>query len=77
MHLSAEERRAHLRALAKAEGFADIAAMLEATVHDCVAPAICLACGFISEMEPDQDRGYCERCAENKVVSALILAGLI
>ena len=34
-------------------------------------------CSYITEMEPDQDRGYCEACGGNTVVSALVLAGLI
>lgn len=77
MHLSESERQAHLRALAEAEGFPSADAMLEASVIDSVAPAICVTCGLTSEMEPDQERGYCEGCGQNTVVSAWILAGLI
>jgi hypothetical protein len=75
--LSESERQAHLTALAEAEGFASTEAMLEAAVIDSVAPAICIDCGLTTEMEPDQDRGYCESCGQNKVVSAFILARLI
>ena len=80
MHLSQlsdSERQAHLTALAEAEGFASTEAMLEAAVIDSVSPAICIDCGLTTEMEPDQDRGYCESCGQNKVVSAFILARLI
>ena len=53
--------------------------MLKACVTDSVSPAICTApdCSYTTEMEPDQDRGYCEACGGNTVVSALVLAGLI
>lgn len=77
MKLSIDERRAKLRELCEAEGFDSIEAMLEASVFDSVSPAICIVCGFTAEMEPDQDRGYCEGCGANTVVSALVLAGLI
>jgi hypothetical protein len=36
-----------------------------------------MECGCTAEMEPDQRAGYCEQCGKNKVVSALILAGVI
>jgi len=44
-----------------------------------VSPAICMndGCDYTAEMEPDQDRGWCEACGTNTVASALILAGLI
>jgi hypothetical protein len=53
--------------------------MLEASVTDSVAPAICTEpeCDHTTEMEPDQDGGYCEACGKNSVASALVLAGLI
>jgi hypothetical protein len=34
-------------------------------------------CDYATEVEPDQDRGWCESCGTNTVKSALILAGLI
>jgi hypothetical protein len=34
-------------------------------------------CDYTTEMESDQDAGYCERCGGNTMVSALVLAGLI
>jgi hypothetical protein len=56
-----------------------VGAMLEASVTDSVAPAICTEpeCDHTTEMEPDQDAGYCEACGKNSVASALVLAGLI
>jgi len=51
-------------------------------ISDSVSPAICCNpentdCDYTAEMEPDQDRGWCEECNANTVVSALVLAGLI
>ena len=34
-------------------------------------------CDYTTEMEPDQEEGYCEACGGNTVVSALVLAGII
>jgi hypothetical protein len=46
---------------------------------DSVSPAICANpdCAYTAEMEPDQDRGYCEECRANTMVAAPVLAGLI
>ena len=52
---------------------------MAAAVGDSVSPAICLndGCDYTTEMEPDQDRGWCEACRTNTVASALVLAGII
>ena len=77
--LSQQEKRCKLRELARDGGHASVVEMFKACVTDSVSPAICTEreCSFIAEMEPDQDRGYCEACGGNTVVSALVLAGLI
>jgi hypothetical protein len=77
--LSQDERRRKLAQLAEYEGHESVDDMLQACVLDSVSPAICTdpQCSYTTEMEPDQDRGYCEACAQNTVVSALVLAGLI
>ena len=79
MGLSTSERRAKLRALATADGHSSVDALLASAVADDVCPAICTApgCNYTCEMEPDQDRGWCEACGQNTVQSALVLAGLI
>ena len=77
MHLSQAMRDEKLEALRVAEGFDSADAMLEAATFDSVSPAICTECGHTAEMEPDQDRGWCENCGQNTVASALVLAGLI
>jgi hypothetical protein len=68
-----------LDALCAIEGYDTIDALLSATAIDSVSPAICMTegCSFTCEMEPDQDRGWCEVCATNTVKSALVLAGVI
>lgn len=79
MRLSPEVRRDKLRSLVEAEGYESLAKLLEAVVTDSVCPAICTtaACSYTCEMEPDQDRGWCELCGRNTVQSALVLAELI
>jgi hypothetical protein len=34
-------------------------------------------CDFVTDVEPDQDAGWCELCNTNTVKSGLMLAGLI
>jgi len=65
--------------LTDSEGYDDPLDMLEVATFDSVAPAICTneGCGYTTNMEPDQDRGWCEICGTNTVKSCLILAGII
>jgi hypothetical protein len=70
-------KAARLLELCEAEGFESIESLLVASIFDSVCPAICMGCGCTAQMEPDQCAGYCEQCGKNKVVSALILAGVI
>ena len=73
------ERQAKLAQLLETEGYATLEELLEAVVSDSVSPAICMnpRCSFTTEMEPDQDAGFCEECGTQSVKSALVLAGLI
>ncbi|MFV1761503.1 hypothetical protein VWY69_00265 [Phaeobacter sp. A90a-4k] len=68
-----------LTKLAEFEGYGDVMDFLEAVAHDSIVPAICMAddCEMTAELEPDQDRGFCETCARNTVKSALVIAGVI
>lgn len=77
MNLAHIDTVAKLETLRAAEGFGTVDAMLEPAAFDSASPAVCIDCDHTSEMEPDQDRGYCENCGQNTVVSALILAGII
>jgi hypothetical protein len=74
--------RQKLGMLANVEGYASLDDLLEAAALDSVSPAICVnpdnpQCNYSCEMEPDQDRGWCEECSRNTMKSALVLAGII
>ena len=62
--------------ICEAEGV-DEGELLHQATFDSVAPSICVVCEMVTEMEPDQDRGWCEECKRNTVKSCLILAGII
>jgi hypothetical protein len=72
-------KTAKLMRLCDIEGFDKIEDILFASITDSVCPAICMTegCDYTTEMEPDQDQGYCEVCGGDTVMSALMLAGLI
>ena len=77
--MDAKLRAAKLAKLIESEGYDTFEEMAEAIISDSVSPAICVepGCDYATEMEPDQDAGYCEACGKNTVVSALVLAQLI
>ena len=62
--------------LAESEGLSEEELFAQAT-FDSIAPGICLACGYTTTVEPDQDKGYCEVCRANTVQSCLVLANII
>lgn len=76
-----------LKRLADIEGYPDdpfgVMEMLEDATYDRLmhpgVPAICRneGCNYTTFMEPDQDKGWCEHCEENTVVSCLVLVGVI
>jgi hypothetical protein len=70
---------AKLDLLAEYEGFDNIDDMLERAVFDGVCPAICMedGCDYTADLEPEQDKGWCECCEKPSMKSALILAGVI
>ena len=72
-------RRAKLAKLIESAGYENLEGLASAVVTDTVSPAICIEpdCDYTTEMEPDQDAGYCEECGKQTVTSALVLAGLI
>jgi hypothetical protein len=80
--LSNEMRAAKLAKLVELEGFADEQYLFAAGMTDSVCPAICCNpdnpdCDYTAEMEPDQDRGWCEVCERGTLVSGLVLGGII
>lgn len=52
---------------------------LEEYAHEVIVPGICMnnGCGMTYDYEPDQDRGWCERCKTNTVKSGLLLMWFI
>ena len=72
-------KAAKLMKLCDLEGYKRLDDLLQASVTDSICPSICMTegCDYTTEMEPDQDAGYCEACGGNTVTSALVLAGLI
>lgn len=64
--------------LSKIEGLT-VEELLEQGTFDSVAKGICTSprCGYTADVEPDQDKGYCDKCGTNTVKSCLILAGII
>ena len=70
---------AKLNTLCEIEGFEDSLDLIEAYIMDSIVPAICMneGCDATADMEPDQDKGFCEQCRTNTMKSALILGGVI
>ena len=64
-------REQKLAKLLEIEGYDTLEELLEAVFSDAVSPAICSDrdCSYTCEMEPDQDRGYCEECRTNTMVA--------
>ena len=66
-----------LETLANDWGADSVEDLLKLATLDSVAPGICPVCEYTTEVEPDQDRGWCEVCDKGTVQSCLVLAGLI
>jgi hypothetical protein len=80
--MNPELRRIKLSKLCAIEGYEDENDLFAAAMADTVCPAICCnpanpECDYTTEMEPDQDRGWCEECQRGTVVSALVPGGII
>ena len=52
--------------------------ILSETIMDSLCPAICMNedCNATYDYEPDQERGWCEKCNTNSVKSILIIYGV-
>lgn len=68
-----------LQQLAKDWGFETPTQLVEEYIYDGVMPSICMnpGCDYSTEMEPDQDEGWCECCGTNTLKSAAVLLGVI
>jgi hypothetical protein len=71
------KKAVRLLELCEVEGFKTPDDLLSASMADSFCAAICMECGATAQMEKDQREGYCEHCGKNRVVSGLVLAGLI
>jgi hypothetical protein len=78
-NIALSHKAAKLMKLCDLEGYKRLHDLLRASTTDSLCPAICMTegCDNTTEMESDQDAGYCEACGGNTMVSALVLAGLI
>lgn len=67
-----------LNALLANEGMTEDEFMEEYAMES-IVPGICMnpGCDFVGEYEPDQDRGYCEICGTQSVMSGLRLLGIM
>jgi hypothetical protein len=77
--IALSQKAAKLMRLCDLEGYKRLDDLLKVSVADSICPAICMTegCDYTTEMEPDQDAGYCEACGGNTVTSAVVLAGLL
>jgi hypothetical protein len=68
-----------LLTLLKSSGYESLEDFVNISTADNMCPAICIAdgCDYVTEMESDQNEGYCEACGGNTVTSGLVLADLI
>src|SRR5438128_6364861 len=75
--IALSHKAAKLMKLCDLEGYKRLHDLLRASTTDSLCPAICMTegCDYTTEMERDQDAGYCEACGGNTMVSALVLAG--
>jgi hypothetical protein len=73
------KRLEKLYQLIKSEWYDSLEEFLQDIAHATVVPGICLTekCDYTTEVEPDQERGWCECCYDNTVASALVLAGIV
>ena len=79
IQIPADKRQLKLSQLVESEGYLELEELLRDATFDSACPGICLTdgCDYTTEVEPDQDRGWCECCCDNTVMSALVLADII
>lgn len=66
-----------LQELIESEGYRKLHNWLDDNRNASTCEGICMNCEFTKEVEPHQDKGYCEICETKTVKSGLILAGVI
>jgi len=67
-----------LQILIENEGYKDMDSFIADAAYDSSCPGICMndGCDYSTEVEPDQNRGWCEECNTKSVKSGLMLAGI-
>lgn len=65
--------------LARDFGYATELQLVEENMFSSVVPGICMMsdCDYTTDVEPDQDQGWCECCNMNSVQSILIITNLV
>ena len=68
-----------LERLLEIEGIESKDILASSALLDGACPGICMnkGCDYTTEVEPDQDAGYCENCGTRSVKSGLVLLGII
>ena len=69
------EKGHRLVQLCERSGFKNVEELFLASLRDSLCPAICMECGAVAEMEPNERSGHCEKCGQGRVVSGLVLIG--
>ena len=67
-----------IQTLADDWGYSSVNEMIE-SCGLLATPAICMNnhCNYTSDVEPDQSKGWCDRCHTKTVTSCLVLAGVM
>ncbi len=66
-----------LKQLVEDFGFENAEEMGFAALSDGTSPGICKECGYSTDVEPDNNAGWCEECQAQTVVSGMILMGVM
>jgi len=61
-----------LKRICDAEGL-PIEDLITELMSDSISPGVCRECGYVTEIEQDNENGYCEECDTNTVVAATML----
>src|SRR5437763_1244731 len=72
--IALSHKAAKLMKLCDLEGYKRLHDLLRASTTDSLCPAICMTegCDYTTEMERDQDAGYCEACGADSALNALM-----
>lgn len=68
-----------LQRLCDDAGFDDAIEMAEHYLLESCVPAVCMndGCGYVADMEPDQECGWCDECQAPSLCGLMVLLGVI